>query len=140
MQESGLRLRLAIVLFLGNFFDVMLVLLLTGSGGFTQDQQKMLLLVIGPMTAPSMMSGARYFLKKERANSVLMEVATTGEKVFGLGPVILLPTLIGIIVLAKAFNIFVRDFKSLITDIAVLEGIFGRMMALITQRFFGAKE
>ena len=140
MQESTLSVMAAVLLFSGNLLVVVLVVLVTSLGGFTKDQEKLLLLVIAPMTAPSMTAAFRYFLKKSPPDAQSREMATFGEKVFGLGPLILFPAILSATILAKAFNVLIREFDSLLTDIAVIEGVFGGIVALVTQRFFKHEE
>jgi hypothetical protein len=139
MKSSALRIWVGVVLFLGNLAVVGVVVFLTTKNGFTTDQQKMLLLVIGPMTVPNVVTAIRYCLR-EGAESADDKRATLAQKIFGLGPVILFPLLLIGFTTAKAFNTIIRDFNSLLTNVALLEGAFGGTVALVMKSLFKHEE
>jgi hypothetical protein len=140
MKSFALRIWVGVVLFLGNLAVIGVVVFLTTKNGFTTDQQKMLLLVIGPMTVPNVVTAIRYCLREVGAESADDRPATLAEKIFGLGPAILFPLLLIGFTTAKAFNTIIRDFNSLLTNVALLEGAFGGTVALVMKSLFEHEE
>ena len=141
MKQSTLRIWIGVVLFLGGLILALLVIALTAAGGYTGNQQKLLLLIISPMLMPSMTAAVRYLLSLKRQNVYLpVAYATAGEKIFGLGPVILFPVILALALIAKAYNFVVRDFDSFLIEIAAIEGFFGVIIALVTQHFFAEEK
>jgi ABC-type transport system involved in cytochrome c biogenesis permease component len=135
MKFHVLRNWVAGILFLGNLAVAIVVAFLTAKNGYTMDQQKMLLLVVLPMTIPNVVPAIRSSLSKV-GTEWAQQTATSADKIFGLGSVILFPLLLIGVITAKAFNYVIRDFESLLTDVAVLEGAFGGTVAVVMKRFF----